>query len=254
MKQKEAFKTLFKKEVKRFTRIWTQTLLPPVVNQTLYLTIFGTIIGSKVGEIQGFSYIEFILPGLIMMAVILGTYSNIVSSFFGSKFQRSIEELMVAPVNKITILMGYAFSSMLRGLISGALVLLVSFVFAKPNLHSVSYLIGYSFFSSYIFAQAGFLNGIFAKKFDDVAIFPTFVLNPLIFFGGVFYSIESLNPTMQLISKFNPILYMIDGFRYGFLGIKGVQTLVSLLVMLGFCIALTIINLRLLNKGFGMKS
>lgn len=250
----QAFITLYTKEARRFLRIWSQTLLPPVINQTLYLTIFGSIIGSKIGEIQGVSYIQFILPGLLMMSVVMGTYSNVVSSFFGSKFQRSIDELLVAPVSNLTILQGYCLGAMTRGLLAGILVLLTSLLFSDFQLYSFSLVLIYTFLSSYVFAQAGFLNGLFAKKFDDVSIFPTFILNPLIFFGGVFYDINSLPANLKIISQLNPITYMIEGYRYSFLGIQGQQTLKTIVVLAVFGLILTLINLYYLKSGKGLKS
>lgn len=250
----QAFITLYSKELKRFLRIWTQTLLPPIINQTLYLTIFGSIIGSQIGQIAGVSYIQFILPGLLMMSVVMGTYSNVVSSFFGSKFQRSVEELLVAPVSNFTILQGYCLGGISRGILAGLLVLLTSLVFSSFQIHSLSLVLIYTLLSSYVFAQAGFLNGLFAKKFDDVSIFPTFILNPLIFFGGVFYDINTLPAHLKIISQLNPITYMIEGYRYSFLGIQGQQTTKTILVLAIFAVLLTLINMHYLNKGKGLKS
>lgn len=250
----QAFNTLLFKEIKRFTRIWSQTLLPPVINQTLYLTIFGSIIGSKIGQLAGFDYIQYILPGLLMMSVVMGTFSNVVSSFFGSKFQRSIEELLVAPVSNMVILQGFCLGGVARGVITGFLVLLTSMIFTKLHIFNFGLVLIYTFLSSYVFAQAGFLNGLFARKFDDVSIFPTFILNPLIFFGGVFYDINTLPANLKIISQLNPITYMIEGYRYAFLGIQGQTTIVTLLVLSAFAVLLTTINMYFLKQGTGLKS
>ena len=246
--------TIIRKEVTRFLRIWTQTLLPPVVTQALYFVIFGKFVGSKIGDIHGISYMGFIVPGLVMMSVINNSFANVVSSFFGSKFQRNIEELLVSPAPNWVILGGYAAGGILRGILVGIIVFTVSVFFVHPQIYNLGIIVVFVILTSVVFSLAGFLNGVFAKKFDDVSIFPTFGLTPLTYLGGVFYSIHHLPPVWQKLSHLNPILYMVNGFRYGFYGISDVNVLLSFFILLILGIALTTANLYLLHKGTGMKS
>jgi ABC-2 type transport system permease protein len=250
-----AFRTIVSKEITRFLRIWSQTILPSVITTSLYFLIFGNFVGKQVPPINGVSYIAFLVPGLVMLAVITNSFSNVVSSFFGSKFQRNIEELMVAPVSNWTIIFGFCIGGALRGIIVGACVLLVS-LFFNPNIqvYNLGILLVFITLTSTVFALGGLTNGIFAKKFDDVSIFPTFVLTPLTYLGGVFYSIKSLPPFWQGVSKLNPIIYMVDGFRYGFYGFSDINVWVSLAILLAFTSVLLGTNVYLLNKGIGLKS
>lgn len=249
-----AFVTIVRKEVTRFMRIWAQTLLPPVINQTLYFVIFGTLIGSQIAPVQGVSYMAFIVPGLIMMAVISNSFSNVVSSFFGTKFMHNIEELMVSPTKNSTILLGWSVGGMLRGILVGLIVFGVSFFFTRPEIQHPFIILLFLVLTSMVFAFGGFLNAIFATKFDDVSVFPTFILTPLTYLGGVFYSVGSLPPLWQTISKFNPIVYIMDGFRYGFYGFSDVNVWISMGVLVVFAVGLFAINLILLNRGTKMKS
>ncbi len=249
-----AFKTILNKEVNRFMRIWAQTLLPPLINQSLYFVIFGGFIGSQIQSIQGVSYMSFILPGLVMMAVINSSFANVVSSFFGSKFQKSIEELMVSPTSKEVILLGYTIGGVLRGLLVGILVFLVAFFFIEIEVQHPFFIFTFVFLTALLFALAGFLNGLLARKFDDISVFQTFILTPLTYFGGVFYSIESLPPLFQTLSKFNPILYMVDGFRYGFFGFSDVNVWMSFGVLVGCCLLVGGICWDMLRRGYGLKS
>lgn len=249
-----AFNTILRKEIIRFTRIWTQTLLPSAITMTLYMVIFGTFIGSRIEDMEGFSYIQFILPGLIMMAVITNSYSNVVSSFFGSKFQHSIEELLVSPTPNYIIILGYVAGGVLRGLIVGALVVVLSLLFSSIPIHNIFMVIIFILLTAIMFSIGGLVNAIFAKKFDDVGIMTTFVLTPLTYLGGVFYSIKLLPEFWQYVSKINPILYMINGFRYGFLGISDVNVWVSLGLLVVFSIALFMYAHYLLEKGKGLKN
>lgn len=246
--------TLLRKEVVRFIRIWTQTLIPPVVTQTLYFLIFGQFIGSQIRDINGVSYMAFIIPGLVMMAVINNSFTNVASSFFSSKFQHSIEELLVSSMKNWIIATGYVGAAMLRGIMVGFLVFCVSFVFTKPVIYNFFYITVFVVLTSAVFALAGLINGILARRFDDIAIFPTFVVMPLTYLGGVFYSINSLPQIWQTISKFNPILYMVNGFRYGFYGFSDVNVGVSLMILIGFTVVLSFVVLFLLKKGVGLKS
>ena len=235
-------------------RIWLQTIVPPVITMSLYFIIFGNLIGSQIGEIQGFTYMQFIVPGLIMMSVITNSYMNVCSSFFSTKFQKSVEELLVSPTPSYIIILGYILGGIARGTLVGCAVLAVALLFTHMTIHSIFFLIVFIFLTSLLFSLAGLANGIFAKKFDDVSIIPTFILTPLTYLGGVFYSIEQLPTLWQNISQLNPILYMINGFRYGFLGISDVHLGFALSVITLFCFALFFLNFTLLQKGVGLRS
>ncbi|WP_233840794.1 ABC transporter permease [Dyella sp. 2HG41-7] len=250
-----ALYTIVRREIVRIMRIWTQTLIPPAITMTLYFVIFGKLIGSRIGTIQGgFSYMQYIVPGLVMMSIITNSYGNISSSFFGAKFQRSVEEMLVSPMSNWVILLGYVTGAVTRGLVVGVLVLLIALLFthlqiAHPLVTFLSVLFGAT-----IFSLAGFVNAIYAKKFDDIALVPTFVLTPLTYLGGVFYSVSMLSEPWQSISRVNPILYMVNAFRYGVLGISDVQVGIAFGVMLMFVIGLSAIALNLLKRGVGLRS
>ena len=249
-----AYYTIVRKEWIRFTRIWTQTLLPPAITQSLYFLIFGKFIGSQIRDINGVSYMAFIVPGLVMMSVINNSFSNVVSSFYSSKFQRSIEELLVSPMPNWIIVAGYVTGGVLRGVIVGVLVFIVSIFFTQPVITHMGLIFLFMILTSIVFALGGLLNAIFAKSFDDIGIFPMFVLMPLTYLGGVFYSIHSLPELWQTVSKFNPILYLVNGFRFGFYGFSDVSVYASLGILFFFVTALTFLNLYLLNKGTGLKN
>ncbi len=249
-----AFYTILRKEVTRFMRIWSQTLLPPVINQSLYFIIFGAFIGSQIKNINGVSYMSFIVPGLMMMGVINSSFTNVVSSFFGSKFQRNVEELMVSPTPAWVIVAGFSAGGMLRGLIVAAIIFLVSVFFVHPVVLHPEIVILFSFLTALLFSFGGFINALFAKKFDDISIFSTFILTPLTYFGGVFYSIDRLPPLWQSISKLNPILYMIDGFRYGFYGISDIHIGVSILMLIAMTLILAFLSWYLLKRGYGLRN
>lgn len=249
-----AYYTILRKEVVRFMRIWPQTLLPPMITQTLYFIIFGTFIGSQVRDINGVSYMAFIVPGLVMMAVINSSFQNVVSSFFGSKFQRNFEELMVSPTPNWVVIAGYISGGVLRGLLVGLIVFVVSVLFARPVVHNFGIILLFIVLTSVMFSMGGFVNGIFARKFDDISIFTVFILTPLTYFGGVFYSIQSLPAFWQTISRFNPILYMVDGFRYGFFGFSDVPLFLSIGVLLVFTLLLIAASLYLMKKGVGLRN
>lgn len=235
-------------------RIWPQTLLPSVITLSLYFVIFGSLIGSRVGEMGGFDYMAFIVPGLIMMAVITNSYMNVSSSFFGSKFQKSIEELLVSPTPNHVIILGYVFGGMFRGLFVGLLVTIVSLFFSDLKIYNVFILIGSVVLTSMLFSVAGLLNAIFARKFDDVTIVPTFVLTPLVYLGGVFYSIELLSSFWQSISLINPILYMVNTFRYGFLGVSDININFAFAIIVIFIIVFYSMAYYFLKKGYGMRN
>ena len=249
-----SFWTILSKEINRILRIWTQTLIPPTITITLYFVIFGTFIGSRVGEVNGIDYMQFIIPGLIMMSVINNSYSNVVSSFFGAKFQKSIEELLVSSTSTLTIILGYIAGGMFRGLAVGVMVTLISLFFHPLDIHSIFVLATSILLTSSMFALAGFINSMFAKRFDDVMIIPTFVLTPLIYLGGVFFSLSQLNDFWQTIAQVNPILYMINTFRYGFLGQSDINIFFAYSMLILANVILFYVAYRLLDRGYGMRS
>lgn len=246
--------SISRKEVVRIFRIWIQTLVPPVITASLYFLIFGGFIGSQIREMNGHSYMAFIAPGLIMMSIITNSYSNSVSSFYSSKFQRNIEELLVSPTPNWVIILGYVSGGMARGMSVGVLVSVVSLIFVRLPLHNIPVIILFALLTSFVFSLAGIINGIFAKKFDDVSIIPTFIITPLTYLGGVFYSISLLPEFWQNVSAINPIIYMVDGFRYGFLGSSDINILSGLGILILFAIVLFTTSLYLLRKGVGIRS
>jgi ABC-2 type transport system permease protein len=246
-----AFYTLLIKEVRRILRIWPQTLLPPAITMTLYFVIFGKMIGSRIGEMDGFSYMQFIVPGLIMMSVITNSYSNVVSSFFSVKFQRSIEELMTSPVPKHTILLGYIGGGVFRGLTIGLIVTIVALFFTELSIQHYGITIVTVVLTSILFSLGGFVNAVFARSFDDISIIPTFVLTPLTYLGGVFYSLSLLPEFWQKVSLLNPIVYMVNSFRYGILGQSDVSVTGALIAIAVFCVVLYGFCYQLLKRGVG---
>lgn len=249
-----AYQTIVIKEVSRFMRIWIQTILPPAITMALYFVIFGGLIGPRVGELGGYPYIRYIAPGLIMMAVITNAYSNVVSSFFGSKFQKHIEEMLVAPIPDAVLLAGYVSGGVLRGLLVGLVVTGVALFFTDLSVAAPGVTIAMIVLTATLFSLAGFVNGMYAKKFDDISIIPTFVLTPLTYLGGVFYSIDMLPPFWHGVSLFNPVVYMVDAFRYGLLGTSELGVAHAFVVVGGCTIALVIVSLHLLARGVGLKS
>lgn len=248
-----AFKTIVWKEVRRFLRIWVQTLVPPVITISLYFVIFGNLIGRRIGEMGGYTYMEFIVPGLIMMAVINNSYANVVSSFFSQKYQRSIEELLVSPVPNYIILSGFVIGGVARGLAIGVIATIMSLFFSGLHMHNIFITLMVVMMSSIVFSLGGFINAIFANKFDDITIIPTFVLTPLIYLGGVFYSIELLPDFWRAVSQLNPIFYMVNAFRYGILGVSDVNVVFAFSMLVGFTVILFSISLWLLNWGKGLR-
>jgi ABC-2 type transport system permease protein len=249
-----AFQTILTKEVLRFARIWIQTVLPPVVTTALYFIIFGNLIGPRIGPMEGFDYMEFIIPGLIMMAVITNSYANVVSSFYGSKFQRHIEEMLISPVPNYIILIGFVGGGVARGLTVGVAVTIVSLVFHPLNMHSLWVMSSMILLTSILFSLAGLINGVYAKSFDDISIVPTFVLTPLTYLGGIFYSISLLPEFWQQASLVNPILYMVNAFRYGFLGVSDISLALSYAISIGFIVVLYLFSLYLLRTGHGIRT
>ena len=246
--------TILFKEIRRFIRIWPQTLLPPAITTSLYFLIFGNVIGSRVGEMNGVPYMDYIVPGIILMSVINNAYSNVVSSFYSTKFQRHIEELLIAPVPNWVILTGYVGGGITRGLIVGTVVALISCVFTDLDVKHLGIALLVFVLTATLFALAGFVNAVFANSFDDISIVPNFILTPLIYLGGIFYTIDVLPETWQKVSQANPILYMVNAFRYGLLGISDVDPSRALLIILLFIIFLVSLSLYLLRKGVGIKT
>lgn len=249
-----AFSTIVRKEARRFVRIWTQTLLPPAISMTLYFVIFGQLIGSRIGVMGGFTYMQFMVPGLIMMAVLTNAYSNVVSSFFGAKFQRHVEELLVSPTSNHTILLGFVVGGILRGICVGAIVTVTSLFFSHLHIQHIGITLLILLLTALLFSLAGFINAVYANNFDDISIVPTFVLTPLTYLGGVFYSIDLLPPFWAGMSRLNPILYIVNAFRYGFLGVSDVNLWHSFAIVLAFIVAAYAYAMHLLKSGKRLRS
>lgn len=249
-----ALYTLTRKEITRYFRIWTQTLLPSPISMVLYFVIFGSLIGPRIGQIDGHNYIEYLAPGLIMMAVINNSFANVVASFFGAKFQRNIEEMFVAPMSSWVILLGFILGGISRGCIVGLIVTCVALFFTKLQVHHIGVVIIVVLCTSMLFSLAGLLNAIFSRKFDDINIIPTFILTPLTYLGGVFYSINMLTPFWQKLSYFNPILYMINAFRYGMLGTSDVGVVISLSFIIAANVICFLLAWHLLARGTAIKA
>jgi ABC-2 type transport system permease protein len=252
--QLTALLTIARKEVKRFTRIWLQTLLPPVITMTLYFIIFGTLIGSRIGEMGGVDYMSFVVPGLVMMSVITNSYSNVASSFFSTKFQHSIEEILVSPTPNYVILLGFVLGGVLRGLAVGFIVTLVSLFFTELAIHHLAITIAVVVLTALLFSIAGFINALFAQSFDDISIIPTFILTPLTYLGGVFYSLNMLPPFWQGVSQLNPVLYMVNAFRYGILGVSDINIAVAFVSIIMFIVFFFTLALYLLHSGRRLRA
>lgn len=249
-----ALRTIWIKECTRFLRIWVQTLVPPAITMSLYFVIFGSLIGERIGMMGGFSYMEFIVPGLIMMAIITNSYSNVSSSFFSAKFQRNVEELLVAPVPTWVVIMGFVGGGVARAMLIGVIVTCVAMFFVDVQIHNIGIIVLTLLLTSTLFATAGLINAVFAKTFDDISVIPTFVLTPLTYLGGVFYSLTLLPEFWQWVSKANPIVYMVNGFRYGFLGVSDVNVVISISLLVGFNVVLFGVAYSLLQRGVGIRS
>ena len=248
-----AYLTIARKEIRRFMRIWVQTIFPPVIMVALYFIIFGNLIGRRIGEMDGMVYIDFIMPGLVMMSIITNSYANVVSSFYGAKYSRHIEEIQVAPVPDIVILLGFVSGGVARGLVVGIAVTLVSLLFTDFYIESPAIVLLVAVLTSSLFSMAGMINAIFANSFDDVSIVPTFVLTPLTYLGGIFYSIALLPEFWQKASLINPILYMVNSFRLGFRGTSDIDFGIAILVILIFNLILFATCLTLLKRGTGIR-
>jgi len=248
-----ALSTIVRKEMVRVLRIWIQTVVPPAITMTLYFIIFGNLIGRRIGTMDGFDYMQYIAPGLIMMSVITNSYGNVVSSFFGAKFGRHLEEMLISPMSNATIIIGHVAGGVLRGVLVGLLVTIIALFFTKLEVRHPFITVSIVLLSSVVFALAGFINAVFAKKFDDISIVPTFVLTPLTYLGGVFYSISLLPDFWQKVSLANPILYMVNAFRYGILGKSDIGIGVAYAILLVFVVVLFGVCLQLMNRGIGIR-
>ncbi|MCP5425928.1 MAG: ABC transporter permease [Gammaproteobacteria bacterium] len=248
-----AFKTIVIKEVLRFARIWVQTILPPAITMSLYFIIFGQLIGSQIGPVSGYTYMQYIVPGLIMMSIITNSYSNVVASFYSAKFQRFIEEMLVSPLPNRLIVLGYVAGGLARGLTVGLVVTVVSLFFTHLHIHNVFIVIAVTVLTAVLFSLGGLINGIYANSFDDISIVPTFVLTPLTYLGGIFYSIGMLPEFWQRVSLFNPILYMVNTFRYGILGISDINIYLAFTIIVLLIVGLFGFSLWLLERGVGIR-
>lgn len=249
-----SFQTIFYREVRRFMRIWVQTILPSAITMMLYFVIFGHFIGGRVGNMQGIPYMQYLAPGLIMMAVITNSYANVVSSFFGARLQRHVEEILVSPTSSLTILLGYVLGGVLRGLVVGVIVTLIASFFTQLTIHHLAVTLSVVVLTALLFSLAGFTNSIFAQKIDDTSLLLTFVLTPLTYFGGVFYSIDLLPKFWHHLSFLNPILHMVNAFRFGILGVSDVNIYIAFTMITSMIVILFSLNLYLLNRGIGIRT
>lgn len=248
-----AVKTIMRKEALRVLRIWVQTIVPPAIMMSLYFIIFGNLIGRRIGSMDGYDYMQYIAPGLIMMSVITNSYGNVVSSFFGAKFGRHIEEMIVSPMSNAAIIVGHVAGGVMRGIFVGMLVTVIALGFTQLEVQHPLIMMSMVVLSSIVFALAGFINAVFARKFDDISIVPTFVITPLTYLGGVFYSISMLPEFWQNVSRANPILYMVNAFRYGILGTSDISIGYAYLIVGVFAVGLFTASLMLLNRGIGIR-
>src|SRR3989344_2333670 len=249
-----ALYTILRREIGRVFRIWKQTLLPPVITQSLYFIVFGTFIGSQIEPIKGISYMAYIVPGIVMMSVITSAYSNVVFSFFSAKFMRNVDEMLVSPMSYRVLLGGYVLSGIARAFITGALVFIVSLLYVRTGIaHPLTILI-FTVLTSALFSLGGFLNALFAQSFDDAGPFTTFVLTPLTYLGGVFYSVDQLPPFFKTLSYANPMVYMVDGIRYGFYGVHDTNLWAGAGLLFVVIAILIACNMHLLKKGTGLRS
>ncbi len=249
-----SYRTIVRREVRRFLRIWMQTLIPPVITMVLYFIIFGTLIGPRIGDMGGHRYMEFIAPGLIMMAIITNSYSNVVSTFYSARYQRFVDEMLVSPTPNYIIVLGYITGGVARGLTVGTLVTVVATGFADLSVAHPLITLVFVLLTAALFSLGGFINAIYARSFDDITIIPSFVLTPLTYLGGVFYSIDMLSDTWRSISQLNPILYMVNGFRYGILGISDINVWLALGIISAFIVLMFTFSVNLLNRGVGIRT
>ena len=249
-----ALATLIIRETRRFLRIWTQTLVPPMVTVSLYFAIFGTLIGPRIGEMGGFGYVQFMVPGLVMMAIINNTYANVSSSLFGSKFQRNIEDMLTSPMPLWVLLLGFSLGGVVRGLLVGVLVMSVSMFFSPLPINNPLLVTAVMVLSSMLFALGGFINGLLANSFDDISVIPNFILTPLIYLGGVFYSVEILPEFWRNLSFLNPVLYLVNAFRYAMLGASDMPIDYALTIIFVMIVLLATLCLWMMHRGIGIRS
>jgi ABC-2 type transport system permease protein len=249
-----ALLTLMRKEIRRYTRIWSQTLLPSAITMSLYFLIFGSLIGSRIGEMGGVSYMEFVVPGLIMMAIVTNSYANVVSSFFGSKFNNSIEELLVSPTPNHIILLGFVSGGVSRGMLVAVIVTIVASLFVELNIHSYAVVVAVVALTSILFSLCGLINAVFANTFDDINIVPTFVLTPLTYLGGVFYSLELLPDFWAMVSRANPLVYVVNAFRFGVLGVSDVSVGFAFAMIGAFTLVAYLYAAHLLRTGRRLRT
>lgn len=252
--QYAAFRTILVKEILRFMRIWVQTVVPAAITTALYFIIFGELIGSQISAIDGYSYMEYIVPGIILMSVINNSYANVVSSFYGAKFQRHVEEMLVSPMPNYLIVIGFVAGGVARGLMVGTVVTMISMLFTDFQVHNALVALSVVLLTAILFALGGFINAIYANSFDDISIIPTFVLTPLTYLGGIFYSVEMLPSFWQEVSLINPILYMINAFRFGLLGVSDITMTTAFSIIILFTASLYLFCLYLLRKGVGIRT
>ena len=252
--QYTAFKTIVVKEILRFSRIWVQTLVPAVITTSLYFLIFGNLIGSQLNAIDGYSYVDYIVPGIILMSVITNSYGNVVSSFYGHKFQHHVEEMLVSPMPNFVLLAGFVVGGVARGIAVGSVVTIVAMFFTDLQFENMLIITGVVLLTAILFSLAGFVNAVYANSFDDISIIPTFVLTPLTYLGGIFFSIEMLSSFWQNIALFNPILYMINAMRYGMLGISDINITTAFVIIVLFTLSLFWFCLYLLRNGIGLRN
>ncbi|MBU6490779.1 ABC transporter permease [Patescibacteria group bacterium] len=249
-----SFYTMLRKDVVRMTRIWPQTFLPSVVTSALYFLIFGAFLGSKIGEVHGVPYVMFVVPGLVMLAVVTNAYMNTSFTMFMSKFfARNIDEILVSPTPAWVIVAGYVAGGLVRGIAIGSLVLVVSLFFTNLIVSHALVIVLFLVLTSLVFSLAGFVNGVYAKSIDGINIVPTFVLTPLVYLGGVFYSAQSLPGLWGSLTRFDPVFYIINGFRYGFLGVSDVPIMVSVGVLVALAVLFTAISIYLIKVGLGLR-
>ena len=251
-----SFYTMIRKDVVRMFRIWVQTFLPSVVTSSLYFLVFGTVLGSQIGDMKGVDYMTFVVPGLVMLAIVTTSYANTSFTFFSSKFfMRSIDEILVSPTPPWVMIAGFVGGGVVRGTIVGSLVLLVSVFFTGLTLtiHNLAIILMFAVLTSLVFALAGLVNGIYAKSIDGINIVPTFVLTPLVYLGGIFYSVDALPGWWQTITYMNPLFYIINGFRYGFLGVTDVAVTTSVVILLALVATLVALNWYFIRTGMGLK-
>ena len=248
-----AYYTILVREVRRFSRIWIQTILPAMITTALYFVIFGNLIGKQIGDMDGYRYIDYIIPGLILMSIITNSYANVVSSFYSAKFQKNIEEMLVSPVPNYIILLGFISGGVARGVSCGIAVTVVAMFFSSTGVANIPVVLTIAILTAILFSLGGFINAVFAKSFDDISIIPTFVLTPLTYLGGIFYTISVLPEFWQSVSLGNPILYMVNAFRYGVLGASDINIVASYVIIVAFIVVLFTFSLYLLEKGYGIR-